>query len=278
MSEIPDEFRIAPLRPFPLANPRRGNIDEPFDSVLSSARGVVSSGELLFPFKIASVSGEDRVTVYPGTANLLMPTVGATPLDDPTPPELTVVAGPVYVELHYRGATAISAEVKNAATLPANVDGVSPRYIQIGTVALDSGDAVVTAQIVKTNISVSFTTHPWRLTGYIEGGQARIQITPGTVNSFIPTIGIDSLVNVPAPYLVVSGTSGQVYLDAEVDGVGAIIDLDAAEAATVPADTATDKRKLVGTWTASAGVFTSMNSILNTNQTFRVCNGVAEWY
>jgi hypothetical protein len=100
------------------------------------------------------------------------------------------------------------------------------------------------------------------------------------VNNFVPTIGGTSIAAVPAPGMTVTGASGIIQLKATVDAAGAITALIAEGVAgpAVTADTSTNKYKLVGTWTASGGAFTSVTSILNTNQTFRVCAGVAEWY
>jgi hypothetical protein len=99
------------------------------------------------------------------------------------------------------------------------------------------------------------------------------------VNNFVPTIGGTSLAAVPAPAMTVTGASGIIQLKATVDGAGAITALIAENVAgpSVTADTATEKYKLVGTWTASGGVFTSVTSILNTNQTLYLCNGTAIW-
>lgn len=124
----------------------------------------------------------------------------------------------------------------------------------------------------------SSATIPWQLEGFVDSGATKIRIVPGMVNNFVPTIGGTSLVAYPAPALTVTGSSGLVYLKATVDAAGAITALEIASASSVPADTSTLKHKLVGGWTASGGAFTSVSSVLNTNQTFRICNGAAEWY
>jgi len=122
-----------------------------------------------------------------------------------------------------------------------------------------------------------FTASPWYLSGFIDSGTAKITVAPGMVNNFVPTIGGVSLAAVTPPALTVTGASGVVYLDATVDGAGAITALIIASASSIPAETSTQKRKLVGAWTASGGEFTSVTSILNANQTFRMCAGNAEW-
>jgi hypothetical protein len=124
---------------------------------------------------------------------------------------------------------------------------------------------------------------PWALAGFIDpsGPTAKIRVAAGLVNNFVPTIGGTSLAAVPAPTITVTGASGVIYMRATVDGAGAITELIIANAVSIPADTSTApiyKHKLIGTWTASGGVFTSVTSILNTNQTFRMCGTNAEWY
>ena len=119
---------------------------------------------------------------------------------------------------------------------------------------------------------------PWRMDGFIDTGPvAKIRVAPGMVNNFIPTIDGASLVAVPAPALTVSGASGTIYLDATVDAAGNITALIIANATAIPADTSTQKRKLIGTWTASGGAFTNVASVLNANQTLYLCNGTAIW-
>ena len=122
-----------------------------------------------------------------------------------------------------------------------------------------------------------YPRQPWTLAGFIEGGSAKIRVAPGMVNNFVPTIGGTSIAAAEPPALTVTGSSGQVYLKATVDAAGAITALVIENASSVPADTATDKHKLVGTWTASGGVFTSVTSILGANQTLYLCNGTAIW-
>jgi len=75
----------------------------------------------------------------------------------------------------------------------------------------------------------------------------------------------------------VTGTTGIIQLKATVSSSGIITALIAQNVTTLSTDTATEKYKLVGTWTASGGVFTSVTSILNTNQTLYLCVGTAIW-
>ncbi len=125
------------------------------------------------------------------------------------------------------------------------------------------------------------TPNLWKMSGLIVSGDARIYIRPGLVNSSIPTISGTSLAAVTQPFLVVTGSAGIVYLKLTHDSAGTITDLIVESAASVPADTTTGtltKHRSLGPWTSSGGVFTSVVSLLNTNQTFRLCAGAAEWY
>jgi hypothetical protein len=124
---------------------------------------------------------------------------------------------------------------------------------------------------------------PFTLTGIIETepAAAKIRIHPGLVNNSIPKIVSVSLVAVPAPTITVTGSSGIIYLKATVDDAGVITDLIAANVAgdeeDLPEDTATDKHRLVGTWTAASGAFTSVVSLLDRNQNLYLCGGTAIW-
>lgn len=133
--------------------------------------------------------------------------------------------------------------------------------------------------------SGSGSSHPFKLIGFLTTGPsaAHLYVRPGMVNNYVPTIDMSgtptSLAAATPPYLTVTGTSGIVQLKATVDAAGAITTL-IAEAVAGPAvttDTSTLKYKLVGSWTASGGVFTSVTPILNTNQTLYICGGTAIW-
>jgi hypothetical protein len=131
--------------------------------------------------------------------------------------------------------------------------------------------------------SVRARTSPWSLTGFVESGPVyKLLVAPGIVNNALPTISVSgtptSIAANPPPSLVVTGSSGVVHLKATHDVAGTITALVIESASSLPADTSTIKYKIIGTWTASGGEFTSVVSILNTNQTFRLCNGTAEWY
>jgi len=86
-------------------------------------------------------------------------------------------------------------------------------------------------------------------------------------------------VAVPRPSFTVTGTSGIIQLKATVDAAGTItaLILESVAGPAVTTDTATEKYKLIGTWTATAGVFTSVSSILDANQTLYLCGGTPIW-
>ena len=118
---------------------------------------------------------------------------------------------------------------------------------------------------------------PWFLTGTVESGTAKININPGLVNNFVPTIGGVSLGAFPRPTLTVTGSVGVIEIKATIDGAGTITAVIVQNVATATADTVTNKYKTIGGWTFASGAFTSVTSILNTNQTLYLCNGTAIW-
>lgn len=113
------------------------------------------------PFAIIPVPDEDKVTIWPGDLEGIIPTIGGLPEDtgvllnaDPAP-QLTVVTGPIYFECTMDAAGVITAvELKNDTTVPANTPTL--RYRQIGTVSVVMGPPIVvtvTAQTVTTSVS-----------------------------------------------------------------------------------------------------------------------------
>ena len=135
--------------------------------------------------------------------------------------------------------------------------------------------AVTTTQVVGRSGQAA----PFTLFGFTETdpAAAKITVAPGMVNNIVPTIGGTSLAAVPAPTITVTGASGQIWMAVTVDGAGdataAVITNETVE----PEDTDTMKHRLIGTWTASGGAFTSVTPILNANQTLYLCNGTAIW-
>lgn len=104
------------------------------------------------PFLISVVAGAAAITVSPGDVENIIPTIGGVMLTATPAPQLSVVAGPVFVECTMDAAgTFTAAEIKNASTLPANTS--TKRFRQIGVVAIVAGAAVRTAQTVTTSIS-----------------------------------------------------------------------------------------------------------------------------
>jgi hypothetical protein len=68
-----------------------------------------------------------------------------------------------------------------------------------------------------------------------------------------------------------------IEIKATIDGAGTITAVIVQNVATATADTVTNKYKTIGGWTFASGAFTSVTSILNTNQTLYLCNGTAIW-
>jgi hypothetical protein len=123
---------------------------------------------------------------------------------------------------------------------------------------------------------------PWKMRGLVESGPVyKIFFAPAQVNNFVPKIGSTFIDDPTPPGLTVTGSAGVTYARATIDTTGAITDLIVDSASTLPSDTTSGtlyKYRRIGSWAASGGVFTAMNTILNTNQTFRMCGGSAEWY
>ena len=109
-----------------------------------------------FPFKIVAVEGSAKVTVVYGTvtgggANIV-PTIGGTSLADPTPPELTVVTGTVYLKATVDSAgTPTAVIIDNAASTP--TDTSTLKYRTIGNVTV-SGSTVTISQSVRTSLTL----------------------------------------------------------------------------------------------------------------------------
>jgi hypothetical protein len=123
---------------------------------------------------------------------------------------------------------------------------------------------------------------PFKLSGLIDTNNvAKIFVKPGMVNNFIPTIKVSgiqvSLVAPSVPALVVTESNGVVYIKATVDSAGTITAIEILNALTLPPDTLNAKYRRIGSWTSSSGQFTSILSMLNTNQTLYLCNGSAIW-
>lgn len=104
---------------------------------------------------------------------------------------------------------------------------------------------------------------------------AKVSVVYGTVNNFVPTIGGVSIFTTPAPTLTV--VTGTVYLDATVDGAGAVTAVIIANAATTPADTTTHKYKTLGSVTVTSNAVTAIAQSVITSLNLYLCNGTAIW-
>jgi hypothetical protein len=119
-------------------------------------------------------------------------------------------------------------------------------------------------------------SHPFKLiNASTTAPAAKVSVIYGTVNNFVPTIGGTSIFTDPAPTLTV--VTGTVYLDATVDGAGAITAVVIANAATTPADTTTRKYKTIGSVTVASNAVTAIAQNVITSLTLYLCNGTAIW-
>lgn len=129
----------------------------------------------------------------------------------------------------------------------------------------------------SAGLASSAVVRPWKLTGAVVSGSARISVVPGMVNNLVPTIGGTSLAAFPAPTLTVTGASGIIVLQATTTTAGRVTAVAVGNVTEIPADDSTHKYKLVGTWTASGGAFTSVVSILDANQSTYLCGAEFIW-
>jgi len=170
-----------------------------------------------------------------------------------------------------RQLTVVTRELESARTVP---NPVGPRMTAWanGTISQFSRNRRITP----------LKAVPWKLSTFVDTGPVyKVFVRVGLVNNFIPTIDVSgtqvSLDTVPAPALVVTGASGIVYLKATVDAANLITAVEVLNGTSTPTDTATAKHRTIGTWTIADGAFTSVSSVLNTNQTLYLCNGTAIW-
>ena len=225
------------------------------------------------PFTI-SPAADSKIVVYPGMVNGVMAKIGTVALDDATAPSLLITApGPVYLEITYSGSWISSVKVLSG-TVPGDTRMV--KYRQIGTVNLQSGIVYVTAQLVSDNIIISGSFTPFFLEGFIESGDAKIYVRPGMINNIIPTISTYSIALPDPPSITLTGTVGQIWAQATL-AAGVVSSVTIANTTSAPTDDATHKHRMIGTWTSLDGVFTSVTSVLNTNQTLYLCVGTAIW-
>lgn len=217
-------------------NPSRPAFDSPRLSEWSNEAdpaGQSTTGD--HPFKISPVTGEAKVTVYPGTVNGVMAKIGSDTLDAATTPELTVVSGPLYLEIKYAGEITLSAEVKNAAALPTRLS-IGVKYVQIGTISVTSGAAGVTAQIVTDNLTIPPDTlgqlvlSMLRPSGYSTAEDAtKGWVSLGHVNNRVPT-------NIATPFALSTGLKVWVAIATNGSHPVAVTSCTLSGGAEVPAD------------------------------------------
>jgi hypothetical protein len=115
--------------------------------------------EILFPaWKIIPVLGSAKVTIYPsdvtdGFTGGLVPTIGGTPINSASPPELSVSTGSIYLKATIDEETGeiTALIIENAASLPA--DSGASRYRRIGTVNVSGTVVTVTMQSINQPLS-----------------------------------------------------------------------------------------------------------------------------
>lgn len=124
--------------------------------------------------------------------------------------------------------------------------------------------------------------HPFKLTGITEPEHAYIRVSLGLVDNLIPKIDgvfLSFQIGTPPapPKIEVHGPSGQVWLKCTLDAAGTITGVVVETGETMPADTMSTAYRLLGTFTGISGEFTSVLSVLRTNQSHRRCNGTSTW-
>lgn len=104
---------------------------------------------------------------------------------------------------------------------------------------------------------------------------AKVTVYYGTVNNFVPTIGGTSIFDPNPPALTV--VTGTVYLDATVDAAGLITNLVISNAASTPADTATNKYRTLASVTVTSNAVTAIGQSATSSLTLYLCGGTAIW-
>jgi hypothetical protein len=114
-------------------------------------------------FKTVPVSGAAKVTFIPGSVEGLIPTIGGTLINDPTPPELTVSTGYNYLDCTMNASTGAitAAAIANASSVPSNTS--THRYTPISSVLVSGTVVTVTGQFIRTSVShrLCFGTSTW---------------------------------------------------------------------------------------------------------------------
>jgi hypothetical protein len=127
----------------------------------------------------------------------------------------------------------------------------------------------------------SSTITPFTLSGLVEGtpGVLKITVSPGLVDNIVPTIDGEFLVSLPAPKLTLTGENGEIWLKNTLDARGVITESIVQSGDEMPEDDEDGDfaYRLVGTFTSTDGAFTSLVSLLTTNQNHRRCNGSSTW-
>lgn len=103
------------------------------------------------------------------------------------------------------------------------------------------------------------SSHPFKVIDASTVGPdaAKVRVTFGQVNSITPTIATVALDNATTPELTV--VSGVVYLKINVDGSGLVTSVEVLNAASIPAETATEGYITIATVTVTSDAVTAIN-------------------
>jgi hypothetical protein len=180
----------------------------------------------------------------------------------------------------------MSGPIKPITTAPAAFSGIVDKLneviaanppLQAGKgIRIDTAKENRIVSIVLTDDDIGLAQHPFRIVNAsTTTPAAKVRVIYGTVNNFVPTIGGTSLFTAPPPTLTV--VTGTVYLDATVDGAGAVTAVIISNAASTPSDTTTRKYKTIGSVTVTSNAVTAIAQSVKTSLTLYLCNGTAIW-
>jgi hypothetical protein len=152
-----------------------------------------------------------------------------------------------------------------------------PRLNAGVNVLIDEGPEGFTITGTATGDGGSSPDLPFQLTGFIEADTAYISCTPGLIDDIVPTMGGISLLNLPAPKIAVTGASGVLWVKNTLDAAGVITASIIEAGSAMPANSSVLAYRMLGSFTSASGQFTSVVSLLHTNQAHRRCNGSSTW-
>lgn len=117
------------------------------------------------PFRVLDASTSApaaKVTVYYGTVNGFVPTIGGTSIFSAPPPELTVVTGTVYLDATVDAAGTVTAVIiTNAASTPSDTSTHKYRTVASVTVASNAVTAIGQSAMSSLTLYVCNGTAIW---------------------------------------------------------------------------------------------------------------------